>query len=297
VKTAIQGVLLPATQSSGLIFENVTVTNSGKDGIAFDRVSSSTIYKSNLSQNKGNGATLTSTSKVNFQNSTSTQNTNIGIFLNGTSTENVIFQSVIFGNGKAGISSSLSKGVGESKNSILENLISKNGDDGITLLLTNKLNIVSNTIKENKDHGVSIASSTAIVMSKNSILDNMNEAIVVGKGAEQIDILDNTILDSGFLLPLEKQGKSLGVNIGNGSTHILLSGNTIKNSTDVKYQNYGIKIGSLASYVFAKSNNVTDMGTSGVLVEGDWGTKCVYDDSVPMPRYQKLKCYFLSFFN
>ncbi len=216
-----------------LIITNNITKNNANTGIVVEGQSATVptkryIIANNISYGNYDGIRVDATSDTIVSNNQSYENTNNGLFIDGT----------------GAISNSDVSGI------IVDgNLLTENGLNGIEIqdeAFANKIIVSNNIVRENTNYGVSIKSSNSIVEG-NIISDNGLTGLYVPLGngtVKEISIYNNTIINNGITGTV---GSNDGINILVNSSSVSLLGLHIKNNvvTDnqaTKTQRYGLAI-------------------------------------------------------
>ncbi len=194
------------------------------------------------------GMKLRNVKNCNVSANTITANKNLGIYLDGSSSNNRVSGNTITGNAGNGIHLDLS-----SKNSISSNDVTGNkGYYGICLTYSSNHNSISrNNVSRNWYHGVYLdRNSCNNSISGNTVIYNSGWGIALGSSNFN-NLRENTVLNS-----------THGIWINYYSCNNSIVGNTVANNT------YGIYLLSFSNYNNIAENNIANNKHYGIWISG-----------------------------
>jgi len=156
--------------TDNVIITGLTIRNSGDQwtdsGIALNQVKNCTIFKNNITENRGHGIRLYSSSRNRIINNSITANNWGGIWISTSADHNSVSGNNVTWNGRGGIWLDSS-----SNNSVTGNNIANN-EDGMILCCPSNNSIIGNNIISNHHDGIRLYYSANNSIFHNNFVDN-----------------------------------------------------------------------------------------------------------------------------
>jgi parallel beta-helix repeat protein len=206
--------------SDNTIISNNSVTNNNESGIFLDVSNNTIIRDNNVTSNNEGGILLNSSSNNLIENNIAYENNEDGIWLIRSKYNN-ISSNTVFNNTWNGISVlgsshnyisknyvSYSVYVGIrldydwgnnivcDNNTLIDNIVYRNNEDGLSLYFADNNTMIKNTIYENRWNGIDIGTSNFCLIKNNTIDDNSENGIRIWGNSNNNTICNNTVYNN-----------------------------------------------------------------------------------------------------